>query len=179
VLTPGEGFGKLQFFPLDDVVMGGVSASTFDNVRWKWSGDVTTRNNGGFVGIRSKLERPLDVSATKGVELKVRPDGKERRYKFILRDNTEFNGITWTASFTVGSPAAKLASLGSGEQTVRIPYSSLIPTLFARTVPNVRIDLTNIVQMQLALSKFEYDGGLNSLFEEGSFEFGLLDVATY
>ena len=31
------------------------------------------------------------------------------------------------------------------------------------------IDLTNIVGLQLALSKFEYDGGINSLFKEGTF----------
>ena len=41
------------------------------------------------------------------------------------------------------------------------------------------IDLTNIVGLQLALSKFEYDGGINSLFKEGTFALDVLDVSTY
>jgi len=171
VLTPGNSFGELQFFPLDDVVMGGASASTFDNGSRKWTGEVTSRNSGGFVGIRAKTLSPLDLTATKGVVLKLRPDGKARRFKFVLRDNTDFNGITWTASFTVGRK--------KGVEFVRIPYGSLIATLFAKTVPDVSIDLTNIVAMQLTLSKFEYDGALNKLFTEGNFEMDVLDVSTY
>ena len=88
--------------------------------------------------------------------------------------------ICWTASFTVGSPQARLASLFSnGVEMVRIPYSSLVPTIFAKTVPDVSVDLTNIVGLQLALSKFEYDGGLNPLFTEGTFELGVVSVATF
>ena len=64
-------------------------------------------------------------------------------------------------------------------ETVRIPYDSLVPTIFARTVPNVEIDLTNIVGLQLALSKFEYDGELNPLFSQGAFELDVLEVRTY
>jgi len=181
VLAAGDSFGELQLFPLDDVVMGGASASTFDNDSREWSGEVTSRNSGGFVGIRSKLKVPLDVSATQGIELKLRPDGKERRFKFSLRDNGEFNGITWAASFSVGSTASRLTNriLADGVETVRIPYSTLIPTIFAKTVPDAVIDLTNIEAVQFTLSKFEYNGGLNPLFEEGNFELGIVDVGTY
>lgn len=188
VLTPGDSFGKLQLFPLDDVVMGGASASTFDNLNRKWAGKVTSSNSGGFVGIRAKTVSPLDLTATKGIVLKLRPDGEERRFKFVLRDSTDFNGITWTASFIVGSPEARAARIVSaaagngkdnGLEIVRIPYSALTPTIFAKTVPDVSIDLTNIVAMQLTLSKFEYDGELNPLFTEGDFELDVLDVATF
>jgi hypothetical protein len=166
--------------------MGGASSSTFDNSSRKWSGEVTSLNSGGFVGIRCKAFSPLDLSGTSGVELKLRPDGRERRYKFVLRDSTDFNGVCWTASFTVGSPQARVMSLvaslrgGDGAvETVRIPYDTLVPTIFAKTVPDVEIDLTNIVSLQLALSKFEYDGGLNPLFTEGSFELDVIDVCAY
>lgn len=188
VLSAGDSFTDepLQLFPLDDVVMGGASSSTFDNSSRKWSGEVTSLNSGGFVGIRCKAFSPLDLSGTSGVELKLRPDGRERRYKFVLRDSTDFNGVCWTASFTVGSPQARVmslvASLGGGDgavETVRIPYDTLVPTIFAKTVPDVEIDLTNIVSLQLALSKFEYDGGLNPLFTEGSFELDVIDVCAY
>ena len=93
VLTAGDSLcsdEQLQLFPLDDVVMGGCSRSTFDNERRRWSGEVTSRNNGGFVGVRSKAFGPLNLSATTGVELKLGPDGRQRRYKFILRDSTDF-----------------------------------------------------------------------------------------
>jgi len=186
VLSPGDSFGELQLFPLDDVVMGGASCSTFDNGSRRWTGDITSLNSGGFVGIRCKSLDPLDLSATQGIELKVRPDGKERRFKFVLRDSTDFNGICWTASFTVGRPQARLMSLfasviggESGVESVRIPYSTLAPTIFAKTVPDVTIDLANIVGVQIALSKFEYDGMLNPLFSEGTFELDVLEVATY
>lgn len=179
-LSAGESFGDLKLFPLDDVVMGGASASSFDNDSRRWKGEVTSVNSGGFVGIRCKTLSPLDLSATQGVELKLKPDGKERRYKCVLRDSNDFNGICWTASFTVGSLQGKLASLfTNGVETVRIPHESLVPTIFAKTVPDVRIDLTNIVGLQLALSKFEYDGGLNPLFTDGSFELDVVDVATF
>ena len=180
VLSTGESFGDLQLYPLDDVVMGGASSSNFDNESRRWTGEVTSLNSGGFVGIRCKTLSPLDLSATQGVELKLRSDGIERRYKCVLRDSTDFNGICWTASFTVGSPQSKLTSLfSSGVESVRIPFSSLVPTIFAKTVPDVSIDLTNIVGLQLALSKFEYDGGINSLFKEGTFALDVLDVSTY
>ena len=186
VVSAGESFPELQLFPLDDVVMGGASSSTFDNDSRTWAGEVTSLNSGGFVGIRCKTLSPaLDLSATSGVELKLRSGGSPvaRRFKLILRDSTDFNGVCWTASFTVGgSPVGALQKMLTGAnavETVRIPYAELVPTIFAKTVPDVTIDLRNIVGVQLALSKFEYDGGLNSLFAEGSFELELLDVAAY
>ena len=186
VLSAGESFPELELYPLDDVVMGGASASSFDNDSRTWAGEVTSLNSGGFVGIRCKTISPaLDLSATRGVALKLRSDGSPvaRRFKLILRDSTDFNGVCWTASFTVGgSPVGALQKMLTGAnavETVRIPYAELVPTIFAKTVPDVTIDLRNIVGVQLALSKFEYDGGLNSLFAEGSFELELLDVAAY
>jgi hypothetical protein len=168
VLSPDDSFGELQLFPLDDVVMGGASASTFDNDSRRWTGEVTALNSGGFVGIRCKSIGPLDLSATTGVVLKVRPDGTERRFKFVLRDSTDFNGICWTASFTVGSPSltSLVASVVGSDisESVHIPYDTLVPTIFAKTVPEVSLDLANVVGVQIALSTFEYDGGLNPLF---------------
>jgi len=66
-----------------------------------------------------------------------------------------------------------------GAETVRLPFDALVPTIFARTVPDVTIDLSSIVSVQLALSKFEYDGALSPLFKEGRFEIDILDVSVY
>jgi hypothetical protein len=38
-----------------------------------------------------------DASACRGFVLKVKGDGK--RFKFIARDDTEWNGIAWSTSF--------------------------------------------------------------------------------
>ena len=124
----------------------------------------------------------LGLSAATGVELRVKADGRfPRRYKFVLRDDTTFNGVCYTASFTIGMNQGSLKNLvfESDGEAVRIPFDSLVPTIFAKTVPGAKINLRNICSVQLALSKFEYDGGLNGLFQEGSFELDLLDVRTY
>ena len=163
---------ELEWGPLDDVVMGGASKSDlapggkFDSV---WSGFVTTANNGGFAGIRTKIFSPFkDASSCRGIVLKVRGDGK--RFKFIARDDTEWNGIAWSTSFdtTVGKTI-----------DVKIPWSKLIPTRFARTVQTAPFDTTKITGIQLSLSKFEYDGGLNPKFVEGPFRLEVEQISFF
>lgn len=159
---------ELEWGPLDDVVMGGASKSDlapggkFNSV---WSGFVTSANNGGFAGIRTKIFNPFkDASTCRGFILKVKGDGN--RFKFIARDDTEWNGIAWSTSFD--TTAGKTID-------VKIPWSKLIPTRFARTVQTAPFDTKKITGIQLSLSKFEYDGGLNPNFTEGPFR---LEVET-
>ena len=153
---------EVEWGPLDDVVMGGASKSdlapggNFDGV---WSGIVTTANNGGFAGIRSKIFSPFkDASLCRGLVLRVQGDGN--RFKFIARDDTEWNGIAWSTSFD--TKAGKTTE-------VKIPWSKLVPTRFAKTVATSPFDTSKITGIQLSLSKFEYDGGLNPNFTEGPF----------
>jgi hypothetical protein len=50
---------------------------------------------------------------------------------------------------------------------VKIPFTRLIPTKFARTAPqSTPFDSSHVTALQLTLSKFEYDGGLNPKFQE-------------
>ena len=50
---------------------------------------------------------------------------------------------------------------------VKIPFSRLIPTKFARTAAqSTPFDSSRVTAVQLTLSKFEYDGGLNPKFKE-------------
>ena len=63
----------LEWGPLDDVVMGGVSRSTFvtGGSYATFSGVVTSENNGGFAGCRSRALRPaLDLRRFKGLRLR-------------------------------------------------------------------------------------------------------------
>lgn len=76
---------------LDDVVMGGVSASSLQIDRTGgedggstglFKGYVSTDNNGGFASIRSKNFEPIeDLSAYEGFELRLKGDG--HRFKFM------------------------------------------------------------------------------------------------
>ena len=144
--------------PLDDVVMGGASSSTFDNKNGKWSGSVTDKNSGGFVGIRSTpFSKALDMSSCSGVEFTLNGTGN-RQFKAVLRDSTEFNGICWTDTFGGASKwglwsGSNNSSSDGKEVKVKIPFENLVPTIFAKTVPNQTLKKNNIVGFQLVYSK--------------------------
>lgn len=162
----------MQWGPLDDVVMGGRSKSdlqfgdTFDGT---WTGVTTAEGGGGFTGIRTKLlDPPLDLSESVGFELVVKGDGQ--RYKFIARWDEDWNGLAWSYSFdTIKDKTIK----------VRIPFSQLRATKYAKTVPGVYFDRSTLRALQLSLSKFEYDGGLNPKWREGPFKLKVESIKTF
>jgi hypothetical protein len=156
-----------------EVVMGGVSRSDLEPGQaftGRWTGFVTSENNGGFAGIRTKLlKTPLDMSSCRGVIIKVKGDGK--RYKCILRDDADWNGIAWSFSFdtTAGKTVA-----------IKVPFDELKPTRFARVNKDgKRINRAQIAALQLSLSKFEYDGVLNPRFKEGPFELTIQAITAF
>jgi hypothetical protein len=162
---------ELRWGPLDDVVMGGVSKSsiepgeTFDGT---WKGIVSTANNGGFAGIRTKLFK-LDASACSGILLKVRGDGQ--RYKVIVRDDEDWNGTAWSESFD---------TVKGRTTEIKLPFNKFKPTRFARVLPSFRpFDKKNFSGIQISLSKFEYDGDLNPRFKDGPFELQVLSFTSY
>ena len=170
--SPASSNNFFTFSPLDDVVMGGASSSTIDNNTGIWSGTVTEANNGGFVGIRSTPFRDnmsLDMCTCEGIELKIR-QGNGRRFKFVTRDSTDFNGICWATEFDAKK---------NTETTIRIPFAKQVPTIFAKTISGKTYDNTNAVGFQLAYSKFAYDEELNSNFELGEFALQIIEVKSY
>lgn len=166
----------LNWSPLDDVVMGGASESSFDAATGIWSGTVTSANNGGFVGIRTSPSFALDMKQCQGIELKLR-GGSGRRFKFIVRDSTDFNGVCWTSSFDAPKSGG-VFNIG-GKDSAKIPFVKQVPTIFARTVPDQVFDVKNVVAFQLAYSKFEYDGDLNPNFELGDFSLQVMEIRAY
>jgi hypothetical protein len=163
----------VEWGPLDDVVMGGVSQSDLDigsKFDGKWTGYLTDANNGGFVGIRTKkFDPPLDISQCRGIVLKVRGEGQ--KLKCICRDDDQWNGIAWTTSFDTTK---------NRTVSIKIPFGKLVPTKFARTVTGIApFNSKTVYGVQLSYSKFEYDGGLNKSFREGPFEIVLEEVRTF
>jgi hypothetical protein len=140
--------------PLDDVVMGGISSSTFDNSNGQWSGFVTDKNSGGFIGIRTTpFSKSLDMSTCNGIELTLKGVGS-KQFKAVIRDSTEFNGVCWTGTFGGGSKWGLWSDKNDEKVTkVKIPFKTLIPAIFAKTVPDQVLKKDNIVGFQLVYSK--------------------------
>ena len=174
VVQPGDTLWKpsqengFTFAPLDDVVMGGASSSGFNDATGKCTGQVTDANNGGFVGIRSTPNLQLDMTNCKGLELKLRST-KQKRLKVVVRDNTEFNGITWATSVNLKNGSA-----------VRVPFDKQVPTIFAKTVDDSKpFRKDQVTAVQLTYSKFEYDGKLNPKFESGDVSLQIEEIKAY
>jgi hypothetical protein len=157
---------------LDDVVMGGVSNSSFrlgDRVAI-FSGNVSTENSGGFASVRTRnFEPAIDLTGFTGIELRVKGDGK--RYKFLVRDDDGWDSIGYSHSFD---------TVANEWITVRIPFATLIPVFRAKTLSNPKpINVSRIRSLQLMLSKFEYDGALNPRFSVGEFRLEVRAIVAY
>ncbi|CAK9327530.1 unnamed protein product [Citrullus colocynthis] len=175
----GNKLKEIPWGALDDVVMGGVSESSFQidmkggengGPTGVFKGVVSTTNNGGFTSIRTRnFSVPEDLSAYDGLELRLKGDG--RRYKLIVRTSTDWDTVGYTAGFDTAK----------GQwQSIRVPFTSLRPIFRARTVTDAPpFDPTNIVSLQLMFSKFEYDGKLNPTFVEGPFQLPLSSIRAY
>lgn len=157
---------------IDDVVMGGVSASSLQPQEGAalFSGDVSTANSGGFVSVRTRsFEPPLNLSSYSGIELRVNGDGQ--RYKFLIRDQDSWDGVGYSYSFD---------TITDEWLNIRVPFTQLIPVFRAKTVNNARsLDASQIRSFQLMLSKFEYDGALNPHFKPGQFHLLVGAIAVY
>ncbi|MGB7379327.1 MAG: CIA30 family protein [Rivularia sp. (in: cyanobacteria)] len=157
---------------VDDVVMGGVSQS---NIKLSsgtalFSGNVSTENSGGFASVRTKNFDPsFNLSGYEGVEILVKGDGK--RYKCILRTETNWDGVGYCYSFDTEADTWI---------NVKVPFAELIPVFRAKTVNDApRIESNKICSFQLMLSKFEYDGGLNPNFSAGAFSLEVETIKAY
>ncbi len=157
---------------LDDVVMGGVSASTIrqSDGAALFTGTVSTANSGGFASVRSRnLEPALNLSHAEGIKLRVKGDGQ--RYKFLLRSNDNWDSIAYSYSFDTQA---------DNWINVFIPFSGLVPVFRAKTLPTAeQLNTSRICSLQLMLSKFEYDGQLNPHFTPGPFALQLQAISAY
>jgi hypothetical protein len=157
---------------VDDVVMGGVSASSLrlGHDHAQFAGQVSTQNSGGFVSVRTRnFEPPYDLGDWQGLRLQVRGDGQ--RYKLILRDRPSWDGAAYCGSFD---------TVKGQWQTIEVPFADLIATFRARTIANaLPLNSTQVCALQLMLSKFEYDGQLNPHFQPGAFALDIRDISVY
>jgi len=105
------------------------------------------------------------MEGCKGIELRLR-GGNGKKFKAILRDSTNFNGVCWTTSFNT-------------KGVVKLPFATQVPTIFAKSVPEQTFQPDNVQGLQFTYSKFEYDGGLNPNFALGDFSLQVLKMTAY
>ncbi|MCY7390398.1 MAG: CIA30 family protein [Leptolyngbyaceae cyanobacterium CAN_BIN12] len=157
---------------LDDVVMGGISASSFQmqDSAALFTGNVSTENSGGFASVRTRnFDPPLNLTGHSGIELRLKGDGQ--RYKFLVRDEDSWDSLAYTYSFdTVPNQWVE----------VRIPFNLMTPVFRAKTVADAKpLNTARIRSLQLMLSKFEYNGALNPNFQPGEFQLLVRAIAVY
>jgi monofunctional biosynthetic peptidoglycan transglycosylase len=115
-----------QWRSVDDVVMGGVSASRMVHIPEKhavFSGTLSLENNGGFASVRC-MPRLFDLGDFDGLRLRVRGDG--RTYRLRLRMDEGFDGVAYQATFPTENGVWS---------TVDIPFSLFHATFRGRDVP--------------------------------------------
>ena len=106
-----------NWFVRNDAVMGGISSSQFSiqNGTLTFSGRIRLENDGGFAGIRS-YPKASNLSAFKGIALRVRGDGK--RYAIQLVTSSA-RRVTYRAVF---------ATTAGQWREVIVPFSAFRPT---------------------------------------------------
>ncbi|MBE7385919.1 MAG: CIA30 family protein [Leptolyngbya sp. SIO1E4] len=157
---------------VDDVVMGGVSASGLSLLPGyaRFSGTVSTANSGGFASVRTRnFEPPFNLADWQGLRLALRGDGQ--RYKVILRNSSNWDSAAYCVS--VDTEADQWLSID-------LPFSALKPTFRARTQPTAPpLNPSSVCSFQLMLSKFEYDGEKNLHFRPGTFSLDVRSIGVY
>jgi NADH dehydrogenase [ubiquinone] 1 alpha subcomplex assembly factor 1 len=91
---------------INDGVMGGRSSSDFtiDDSCLSFHGELSTENNGGFVSLLGRLEKPVKGMA--GFSLVVSGDG--RRYQLRLRESDASGDFAWRALFACSNQQTKV-----------------------------------------------------------------------
>ena len=152
--------GDLDWFVVNDNVMGGRSEGTFNIEQGvlHFAGSTNTRG-GGFSSIRTNPAK-LDLSEFAGIRLQVRGDG--RRYTWRLTTNARWRGrqISYWADFDTQDGAWT---------TVDIPFSRFIPRYRGATLDGPALEPGQITDMGLMI----YDK------LDGPFELRLTSVHAY
>jgi NADH dehydrogenase [ubiquinone] 1 alpha subcomplex assembly factor 1 len=130
--------------PIDDVVMGGVSRSTFKQASpgiASFRGMVSLDRGGGFASVRTQA-RAWPTADAEAFALRCRGDGCT--YKFTLRVDDGFDGVQYQARF---SPPR-------GEwTTVVLPLAEFVASYRGRAVPGAQpLDPARIRQFGLMIS---------------------------
>lgn len=139
-----SGANQHRWYPVNDGVMGGLSASglTFtDQGTGLFAGELSLENNGGFASVRTVIG-PVDLSDDAGIEIKVRGDG--RTYHLRLRLNDRFDGIAYRAFFETKPDEWTI---------IRVLFTEFQPTFRGRILDDApALDTSAIQQLSFMLA---------------------------
>jgi hypothetical protein len=134
---------------VDDRVMGGVSNGTFtldENGHGKFSGYVSTENNGGFSSVQYQFEKRL---ASKDSKITLRVKGDKKDYQFRIKDQSN-QYYSYITTFST-----------NGEwQTIEINLKDLYPSFRGR-----KLNMPNFNSTSMAEITFLIANGKNEKFE--------------
>ncbi len=128
---------------VNDTVMGGVSQSSIQAEEDKtlvFKGELSLKNNGGFVSTRSRTS-PLNFNNATAVDLRIKGDG--RTYYLDLRQSRTMRAGSFRAPFTT--------TPGKWEN-IRIPLSNFVFQSFGRPFPNAVLPRGAISSIGITLS---------------------------
>ncbi|KAF3774373.1 hypothetical protein EJ110_NYTH53203 [Nymphaea thermarum] len=196
--------GGLAWGALDDVVMGGVSESTF----------LINPNGGELGGATGIFKGLMCFHCQQWWIYKYQDKGKHFTSYFYLMsmfllcsnmwslwnfpvpldlsaydglelrlkgDGCRYKLILRTSSEwdTVGYTAS-FDTVNGEWQNVQVQFASLRPIFRARTIKDAPpFDPSRLISLQLMYSKFEYDGKLNPTFKEGEFQLPITSIRAY
>lgn len=145
---------------IDDVVMGGVSNSSFiiKDGFGIFSGSLSLENNGGFASVRA-ISINNDLNGYEGLKIRVLGDGNT--YKIRLRTDDNFDGVAYQINFeTEKNEWIELS----------FPFEEFVPVFRGRKVNNAdSLNPENIKQL----------GFLISDKQEGDFELKIDWIKAY
>jgi hypothetical protein len=123
-----SGPSEIEWTTINDVVMGGVSNSTFkilSDSTALFSGSVSLENNGGFASVRT-VPQLHDLRDHQGIILRIKGDGK--RYSFRIRTDPDFDGIAYRTDFKTEKDKW---------MEIILPFSDFEPVFRGRILRNV------------------------------------------
>ena len=161
----------LQWYKVNDVVMGGHSTSTLEATEeggLRFSGVISTQD-GGFASC-STLEQPLALPpTTTGFEMTV--TGNWELYKFSVKTDKSVWVPIWQAdlpSITYEEPGVK--------HTFTLPLTAFSANRMGRPMTGYTLNATEIVAIGFNLALVDVDGSPNPHFAAGPFALTLHDV---
>ncbi len=134
-----------QWIPVNDVVMGGVSQSTFiqgEPSTAVFSGTVSLENYGGFCSVGTRSSRPDNLSRYRGIAVRLKTDGK--RYKLTMKNDSSFSGYSYQYPFTAKADVWTV---------IRAPFDSFTASFRGRMLPDAEpLDSASIAAFGLLVS---------------------------
>eukprot|EP00929_Paragymnodinium_shiwhaense_P046030 TRINITY_DN23465_c0_g1_i1.p1 TRINITY_DN23465_c0_g1~~TRINITY_DN23465_c0_g1_i1.p1 ORF type:complete len:226 (-),score=29.70 TRINITY_DN23465_c0_g1_i1:207-884(-) len=163
---------ELQWFVIDDQVMGGKSQSALtmtDDGAIEFAGTINTKG-GGFSSCRTLGDdEPLGFPAdAQYIEIDVVGDGHQYKLTLHTADSWSMRTPAWAHDFHTGA---------GEKRTFRFRLQDFLPTMRGQVVQNVTLDAASITGIGINLSLYTMQGKPNPHFGDGPFSVRLERVS--